>query len=95
MTSVPFDIPINDDDIYEINENFRLTIDPNSLPPTGVTVGNPDQATVTIVDDDRKLIYFCHDNVLIMIHNTISWYKLYIEHFINSTFLFISCYGDV
>ena len=55
MTSVPFDIPINDDDILEGNEDFRLTIDPNSLPPTGVTVGSPDQATVTIVDDDRKL----------------------------------------
>ena len=54
MTSVPFDIPINDDDILEINENFRLTIEQSSL-PTGVTTGSPDQATVTIVDNDRKL----------------------------------------
>ena len=61
-TTVPLDIPINDDDIYEINENFTLTINSSSL-PTGVTVGNPGQATVTIVDDDRKLIYFCHDKV--------------------------------
>ena len=56
MTSVPFDIPIIDDTITEGNENFMLTIDPTSLPPTGVTVGNPNQTTVTIVDDDdRKL----------------------------------------
>ena len=54
MTSVSFDIPINDDDILEGNENFTLTIDPSSL-PTGVTVGIPDQATVTVVDNDGKL----------------------------------------
>ena len=54
MTSVPFDIPINDDDILEGNEFFILTIDPTSL-PTSVTVGGPGQATVTMVDDDRKL----------------------------------------
>ena len=53
-TMVRFDIPINDDDIFEGNENFMLTIDPTSLPPTGVSVGSPDQATVTIVDNDRK-----------------------------------------
>ena len=52
MTRVPFDIPINNDDIYEINENLTLTIDPSL--PTGVSVGTPGQATVTIVDDDRK-----------------------------------------
>ena len=40
--------------ILEGNENFMLTINP-SLLPTGVTVGNPGQATVTIVDDDCKL----------------------------------------
>ena len=33
-----------------------LTIDQPSL-PTGVTRGNPGQATVTIVDDDGKLSY--------------------------------------
>ena len=62
MTSVPFDIPINDDGIYEGNKDFMLTIDPSSL-PTCVTVGSPDQATVTIVDDDRKFTLLCHDNV--------------------------------
>ena len=55
MTSVPFDIPINDDDILEGDEDFMLTINPSSV-PTGVTVGNPDQATVTIMDDDGKFV---------------------------------------
>ena len=54
MTSVPFDISINDDDVLEGNENFIITIDPSSL-PTGVIVGDPGQATVTIMDDDGKL----------------------------------------
>ena len=53
-TMVPFNVSITDDCILEGNENFTLDINPSSL-PTGVTVGNPDQATVTIVDDDRKL----------------------------------------
>ena len=50
--SVPFNIPINDDNISEGSENFTLTI--NSSLPTGVMVGDPGQATVTIVDNDRK-----------------------------------------
>ena len=53
VTSVPFDIPINNDMILESSEDFTLTINPFSV-PTGVTVGNPNQATVTIVDDDGK-----------------------------------------
>ena len=61
MTMMPFDIPINDDAIIENNENFALTIDPSSL-PTGVIVGSPDQAIVTIVDNDGKH-YFCHDDI--------------------------------
>ena len=53
QTTATFDIPINDDNIYEGNENFILSIDNTSL-PTGVTRGSPGEATVTIVDDDRK-----------------------------------------
>ena len=52
MTSVPFDIPITDDNVYEGNEDFILTIDSSSL-PTGGSVGTPGQATVTIVDDGK------------------------------------------
>ena len=54
VTMFPFDIPITDDDILEGNENFMITIDPSML-PDNVTVGDPGQATVTIVDDDSKL----------------------------------------
>ena len=60
VTSVPFNVSINDDMIFEGNENFTLTINSSSLPTGGtVIVGSPDQATVTIVDNDRKpfLIY--------------------------------------
>ena len=52
VTSVPLNIPINDDNIFEINEKFILTI--ISSLSTGVQSGNPNQATVTIEDNDRK-----------------------------------------
>ena len=53
QTSAEINIPINDDDIFEANENFTLFINEHSL-PTRVILGNPDQATVTIVDNDGK-----------------------------------------
>ena len=53
VMNVPFNISINDDNIFEENENFTLTI--NSLLHTGVMVGNPDQAAVTIIDNDCEL----------------------------------------
>ena len=53
VTIVSFDVPINDDMILEDDESLILTINPSSL-PTGVIVGTPGQATVTIVDNDRK-----------------------------------------
>ena len=56
-TSVPFDVPINDDMILEGFEDFILTIDPDSLPSTDFSVGDPGQATVTIVDaGDSELL---------------------------------------
>ena len=61
MTSVSFNIPINNDMIFEGDKNFMLTIDPNSPPnDVSVTVGTLDQATVTIVDNDSKQsVIFC------------------------------------
>ena len=56
VTSVPFNISINDDNILEGNETFMLTI--NSSLATGVMVGNLDQTTVTIVDNDGKFRVF-------------------------------------
>ena len=53
QTTATFDVPINDDNILEGNENFMITISPSSL-PSGVFVGDPDKATVIIVDNDCK-----------------------------------------
>ena len=44
-------VPINDDDTFEGNENFILTIDSSSL-PNDVTVSSPGYATVTIIEND-------------------------------------------
>ena len=41
----------------EDNENFTLTIN-SSLLPSNITVGNPGEATVTIVDDGRHVYYY-------------------------------------
>jgi len=51
MISVSFDILINNDNIFEGDEEFMLSIDQSSL-PTDVVVG--DSVTVTIIDDDCK-----------------------------------------
>ena len=53
MTNVTFDVMINDDKIFEGAEIFKLTINSSSL-IGNVTLGNPNSATVTIVDDDGK-----------------------------------------
>ena len=47
-------IPIIDDNIFEENENFNLTINSSTL-PIGAMVGYPGLATVTIVDYGGKL----------------------------------------
>ena len=52
-TIAVFNVTINDDNIVEGNENFTLSIDPSSL-PNGVTIGDPSQTTVILVDDDSK-----------------------------------------
>jgi len=51
QTSASFDIPINDDNIFEASELFNLTIDPSSLPST-VTLSSSATLTATILDDD-------------------------------------------
>jgi len=54
VTSVSFDVLINDDNLIEnFHENFNLTIDPFSL-PNGVTTGPLDQTIVIIQDNDSK-----------------------------------------
>ena len=49
MTNVSFIIIINNDNILEDDEEFNLTILPNSI-----TTDNPSGATVIIINDDSK-----------------------------------------
>ena len=53
VTSVPFDVPINDENTLEHDEDFTLKISHFSL-PYGVNLGYIRKATVTIMDDDCK-----------------------------------------
>ena len=47
-------ISIKDDEILEVdNENFMVTIN-NYSPSLPITIGDPGNATVTIVDNDSK-----------------------------------------
>ena len=54
-TRVSFNVSVNDDNVLEGNETFNLKINASSL-PNGVTVDDPGQTTVTIVDNDGKYI---------------------------------------
>ena len=54
-TTATFNVPINDDNILEGDEDFMLTINSFSL-PNGVTRDTPGEATVTIVDNDGKIL---------------------------------------
>ena len=55
MTRVSFDVNIIDDRILENNETFDLSINSNTL-PNRVNIDNPSKATMTIVDNDGKLL---------------------------------------
>ena len=52
---VPFNIMIINDTMFEEDEDFMIAINSSSVLSSNVSVGNPGQATVTIVDDDSKL----------------------------------------
>ena len=53
MTHVSFVVVITNDNVLEGDEKFSLAIDPFSLHHRyRVTVGNPNQVTVTLYDDD-------------------------------------------
>ena len=54
MTTASFNISITDDNILEDNEDIQIEITNFSLPDR-VSVGNPGQATVTIVDNDSEI----------------------------------------
>ena len=54
MSRAEISIRINDDNIFEGNEYFILSIDSSSL-PYNITVVRRDQAAVAIIDDDCEL----------------------------------------
>lgn len=66
-TRVTFSVSVNDDDMFEGNENFTLAI--NVSLPAGIMVGDTGVTTVIIVDDDRECLVFtvCY-NIIIMCH---------------------------
>ena len=51
MTQASFNVSLTDDNAFESNENFMITIDPSSL-PNNVTVGDRRRVTVIIMDND-------------------------------------------
>ena len=53
--SVPFDVPINDDNVFEESEEFLLTIYQSSS-LNGVTIASPNVAVVNISDHDCKSV---------------------------------------
>ena len=53
ITSVSFEVKINDDNILEDNETFGLAINSSALPQC-ISLTGPYRTTVTIVDDDGK-----------------------------------------
>ena len=56
MTSVPFSISINNDTKFEGNETITLSI--NSQLPYGIIIGDPDEALLTVLDDDSKYNWY-------------------------------------
>lgn len=73
MTRVLFNVSVTDDNILEKNENFRLAIDPSSL-PDNVTVSVPNTVKVKIVDDDGK----CRDKINTYLHGASYCYMRYL-----------------
>ena len=53
ITNTSFDVTIIDNDVYRGNVYFNITIDVSSL-PNDVMVGDTNQSSVIIVDDDSK-----------------------------------------
>ena len=58
MTTAVISVQINDDTLYENNSlNFTLTITSDDL-NNDVIIGETDQTTVTIIDDECKLYVY-------------------------------------
>ena len=57
VTRVSFNVSIKNDIVLEGDEIFSLNVDSSSL-PGHITVGDPGQATVTILANDGEFILF-------------------------------------
>ena len=55
VTTALCNISITDDNLFENNEDIQIKINSSSLPDR-VSVSNSGQATITIVDNDGKII---------------------------------------
>ncbi|XP_065915710.1 extracellular matrix protein 3-like [Dysidea avara] len=64
VTRVPFNITIIDDNILESDEIFYLTITTDSL-PNGISVGYPNQTTVTIEDNEYVDVMFIQSTLIV------------------------------
>ena len=76
-TEASFNVSLTDDNIFERNEKFMITVDPSSL-PNNVTVGDPDQVIVTIVDNDGKyfILKYSYTYALKLLMSVPSLYNL-------------------
>lgn len=66
MTNFLFNVRIEDDNIFEGNEDFILTIE---ILSSNIMVDEPGQTTITIIDDDRKYTMF--NKVVILVFSAL------------------------
>ena len=65
VNAIPVTVVLIDDNIFEGNETFTLTIDPSSL-PNNVMVTQPSEVVVVILDnnDGRCIIKACNHHFI-------------------------------
>ena len=64
---VPVDITITNDDIFELLETFTVSLVRDPADPVDVVIIDPDAATVSIQDEDGKVITLCTDMVCLSV----------------------------
>ena len=68
-TKESFTIPIINDDVYELDEMFSLTLEiPQPAQDAGVMRGVPFMATVTITNDDRECSVMVYSSIISQCH---------------------------
>ena len=64
---VPVDITITNDDVFELLETFTVSLVRDPADPIDEVIIDPDAATVSIQDEDGKVITLCR-NCKDMVH---------------------------